>query len=73
MSSGYEDLVVADGGRAATLLTQLRLNREGLQRDHAELRAQLLAYGERDTQVLVRLHHELRRLARDSEHVLPGS
>jgi hypothetical protein len=62
--AGYRDLDVADGDTASTLLEGLLLAPEALEpAERARLREQLLAYCERDTEVLVRVHERLRALA----------
>jgi predicted RecB family nuclease len=61
---GYGDLAVADGDTASTLLEGLLLAPEALApAERARIRAQLLAYCERDTEVLARVHERLRGLA----------
>jgi hypothetical protein len=64
---GYEGMQIADGGTAAMLLRVLLLDPDSLDRDLDELRAQLLAYCERDTEVLVELHDLLITLAAGQE------
>ncbi len=59
---GYGDLEVADGQLAARTLEALLLRPDEVQDDEAELRKQLLAYCERDTEVLVALHRRLANL-----------
>ncbi len=63
LERGYEGMEVADGGTAAALLKGLLLDPYSLDRDLDELRKDLLAYCERDTQVLVELHDLLEKLA----------
>jgi len=65
---GYGDLAVADGNTAAALLEGLLLASDGVDPTTREtLRAQLLAYCERDTEALVALHGRLRELARGDD------
>jgi hypothetical protein len=66
VGSSYADMAVGDGGTAAAKLAQLLLEPETLEEDPVQLRADLLAYCEKDTQVLVDLHDELLRLAASS-------
>jgi hypothetical protein len=62
--AGYGDLEVADGDHASTLLEGLLLAPEKLgARERARVRAQLLAYCARDTEVLVKVHERLAALA----------
>jgi hypothetical protein len=63
LESGYDDLEIADGSLASATIEQLLLRPEELDGDPGDLRANLLAYCHRDTQVLVELHDELLRLA----------
>lgn len=62
--AGYDDLDVADGDTASTLLEGLLLAPEALKpSDRARIRKHLLAYCARDTEVLVRVSELLRDLA----------
>ena len=63
LERGYEGMEVADGGTAAALLRKLLLDPDSLDCDLNELRKDLLAYCERDTEVLVELHDMLDKLA----------
>jgi hypothetical protein len=74
---GYGDLEVADGNTASALLEALLLRPGTIDPAAREtLRAQLLAYCERDTEALVALHERLRELARDGAsrlHQVPAA
>jgi hypothetical protein len=62
--AGYGDLEVAGGATASTQLEHLLLGPATRSADDAAaLRRQLLAYCERDTDVLVKVHERLRTLA----------
>ena len=61
--ASYEDLEIADGSTAASTLGRLLLDSEMPNDQKARLRAQLLAYCARDTEVMVRLVECLRGLA----------
>lgn len=63
LGRGYEGLDVADGSTAANLLETYLLAPETLAGDAGEVRASLLAYCARDTEVLAELHQALRTLA----------
>jgi hypothetical protein len=66
--AGYGDLDVADGDTASMLLETLLLAPEKLEPEgRRKLRAQLLAYCERDTEALLKVHDRLRRLAAGSD------
>lgn len=64
LGRGYEDLEVADGEAAASLLARHLLSPEAADGEPEEVRRKLLAYCERDTEALVELHDALRELAR---------
>jgi hypothetical protein len=62
---GYDDLEIAEGGAASTALEALLLNQETIPPgERPKLRQQLLAYCERDTLALVKLHARLLSMAR---------
>jgi predicted RecB family nuclease len=62
--AGYDDLDVADGDAASRLLEGLLLAPDALSAvERARIRRQLLAYCERDTEVLVKVHERLRAIA----------
>jgi hypothetical protein len=60
---GYDDLQIADGGSASELLQALLFNAEMEASVRAKLRRQLLAYCERDTLAMVRVHERLKAIA----------
>ena len=61
---GYDDLVIREGETASAQLEALLLAPEGFAPEEArQLREALLAYCERDTFGLVRLHARLRELS----------
>ena len=61
---GYDDLAVADGDTASALLEELLLRPEVVSAsEREERRRKLLAYCERDTLALVRLHERLGEIA----------
>ena len=60
---GYEDLAIRDGTTAALALERLLLRPEEQDEHEETTRQQLLAYCERDTLALVRLHEALEVLA----------
>jgi len=64
LERGYEGMEVADGGTAAALLKGLLLDPDSLDCDLKGLRRDLLAYCERDTEVLVELHDILETLTK---------
>ena len=62
---GYDDLAIADGSTASTLLEALLLDEGSVAiEQRPRLREQLLAYCERDTVAMVKLHERLRVMAR---------
>jgi hypothetical protein len=66
--AGYDHLAVADGDTASTLLEALLLAPEQLDAAaRTKLRAQLLAYCARDTEVLLEVHERLAALAQGSD------
>jgi predicted RecB family nuclease len=67
---GYDDLDIAEGGTASTVLEALLLNEDAVPAgERPKTREQLLAYCERDTFALVKLHARLLAMAkRRREH-----
>jgi hypothetical protein len=62
---GYADLDIQDGGTAAAMLEALLLDEERFTATERKTwRKRLLAYCERDTLAMVRLHARLEQLAR---------
>jgi predicted RecB family nuclease len=64
---GYDDLEIAEGGSASELLQSLLFDTEMEAAVRANLRSQLLAYCERDTLAMVRVHERLKALAEGNE------
>jgi hypothetical protein len=64
---GYGDLEIQDGGTAAAALEMLLFDEAMPTADKKALRKQLLAYCERDTLAMVKLHERLGRLAEGRE------
>ena len=61
---GYDDLEIAEGTAASRALEQLMFDRDALTPEqHAQSRAALLSYCERDTRAVVRLLERLKELA----------
>lgn len=60
---GYQDLDIQDGGTAAALLETLLFDESLAAAEKKKLRKQLLAYCERDTWAMVKLHARLHELA----------
>jgi hypothetical protein len=60
---GYDDLKIAEGASASELLQALLFDAEMPATARAKLRSELLAYCERDTLAMVRVHERLKALA----------
>ena len=66
---GYDGLAIAEGATASAELARLFLYPHTVDADeHEQLRADLLAYCERDTEAMVALHEQLVRLAAPLPH-----